>query len=175
MLGKRSAPCGLVEADHLYLDYVGRDTFYTFLAARPGELFRDEDFAALSCPDNGRASVPPSLLATVLLRQTKASRTTRPRAGRGRLAMLHPQEALPQDACIFPRSGAFAPSRQLRQVAGHRLARLMQLGAYQACYVGRVKSLCQFLLATLSPLSHWVAAARQPSPMGRFSTALLGS
>src|SRR5205823_10817738 len=33
-------------------------------------LFRDEDFAALYCPDNGRPSVPPSLLATALLLQT---------------------------------------------------------------------------------------------------------
>jgi len=30
MLGKRSAQRGLFEADHLYLDYVGRDTFYGF-------------------------------------------------------------------------------------------------------------------------------------------------
>ena len=35
----------------------------------PG-LFRDEDFAELYCPDNGRPSVPPSLLALALLLQT---------------------------------------------------------------------------------------------------------
>jgi transposase len=69
MLGKRSAQRGLFEADHLYLDHVGRDTFYGFLASQRGRLFRDEDFAALYCLDNGRASVPPGLLATALLLQ----------------------------------------------------------------------------------------------------------
>ena len=34
-----------------------------------GQLFRDEDFADLYCPDNGRDSVPPSLVATALLLQ----------------------------------------------------------------------------------------------------------
>lgn len=70
MLGERSAQRGLFEADHLYLDYVGRDTFYGFLASLRGKLFRDEEFAEFYCPDNGRASVPPSLLATALLLQT---------------------------------------------------------------------------------------------------------
>ena len=57
------------EADHLYLDFVGRDSFYGFLATERGNLFRDEDFGRLYCPDNGRNSVPPSLLATALLLQ----------------------------------------------------------------------------------------------------------
>ena len=35
-----------------------------------GELFRDADFAELYCPDNGRASVAPNLLAMALLLQT---------------------------------------------------------------------------------------------------------
>jgi transposase len=70
MLGKRSAQRGLFEADHLYLDHVGRDTFYGFLAAQRGTLFRDDDFAHLYCPNNGRNSVPPSLLAMALLLQT---------------------------------------------------------------------------------------------------------
>jgi hypothetical protein len=69
MLGLRSDQRGLFEADHLYLDYVGRDTFYGFLASQRGQLFRDEEFAGLYCPDNGRDSVPPSLLATALLLQ----------------------------------------------------------------------------------------------------------
>lgn len=70
MLGKRSAQRGLFEADHLYLEHVGRDTFYGFLAAQRGTLFRDDDFAHLYCPNNGRNSVPPSLLAMALLLQT---------------------------------------------------------------------------------------------------------
>jgi len=35
-----------------------------------GQLVRDEEFAKLYCLDNGRNSVPPSLLATALLLQT---------------------------------------------------------------------------------------------------------
>src|SRR6266542_1508611 len=70
MLGKRAPQRGLAEADELYLDHVGRDSFDGFLAGQRDQLFRDEDFAELYCRDNGRPSVPPSLLATVLLLQT---------------------------------------------------------------------------------------------------------
>ena len=70
MLGERSDQRGLWEADQLYLDLVGKDTFYGLLASLRGQLFRDADFAELYCLDNGRVSVPPSLLATALLLQT---------------------------------------------------------------------------------------------------------
>ncbi len=70
MRGKRVAQGEDQRADHPYLDYVGRDSFYGFLATQWGQLFQDEDFAALYCADNGRPSVPPSLLATALLLQT---------------------------------------------------------------------------------------------------------
>jgi hypothetical protein len=66
VLGKRSGSDG---GEHPYLDHVGRDSFYGFLALHQDELFRDEDFSDLYCPDNGRPSVPPSLLATALLLQ----------------------------------------------------------------------------------------------------------
>ncbi len=59
MLGVRSAQRGRLEADHLYLDYVGRGSFYGFLASMLGQLFRDEEFSELYFPDNGRDSVPP--------------------------------------------------------------------------------------------------------------------
>ena len=70
MLGERSNQRGLWEADRLYLDHVGKDTFYGLLASLRGRLFRDADFTEFYCPDNGRDSVPPSLLATALLLQT---------------------------------------------------------------------------------------------------------
>jgi Transposase DDE domain/Transposase domain (DUF772) len=70
MLGIRSAQFGLLEADHLYLEHVGCKTFYGFLASMRGQLFRDEEFAEFYCPNNGRDSVPPSMLATALLLQT---------------------------------------------------------------------------------------------------------
>ena len=70
MLGERSDQRGLWEVDRLYLDHVGKDTFYGLLASLRGQLFRDSDFAEFYCADNGRDSVPPSLLATALLLQT---------------------------------------------------------------------------------------------------------
>jgi hypothetical protein len=70
MLGERGPQRGLLEADYLYIDFVGRHSFYGFLAAQRGTLFRDEDFAALYAPGHGRPSVPPSLLATALVLQT---------------------------------------------------------------------------------------------------------
>ena len=70
MLGRQSDQRGLWEADSLYIDHVGRGSFYGLLASMRGRLFRDEDFAELYCVDNGRDSVPPSLLATALLLQT---------------------------------------------------------------------------------------------------------
>jgi transposase len=69
MLGERGPQRGLFEADTLYLDYVGRGTFYAFLAAERGQLFRDEDFAGLYSATRGRPSVAPSLLATALVLQ----------------------------------------------------------------------------------------------------------
>ena len=72
MLGERTEQRGLWEADRMYLDYVGKDTFYGLLAQLRGQLFRDADFAEFYCLDNGRTSVPPSLLATALLLQTYA-------------------------------------------------------------------------------------------------------
>jgi hypothetical protein len=66
MLGKQS---GLEGGEHAYLDHVGRDSFYGFLASHRRELFHDEDFTDLYCSYNGRPSVPPSLMATALLLQ----------------------------------------------------------------------------------------------------------
>jgi transposase len=72
MLGKRGPQRGLFEADTAYGAFVGRDSFYGWLASQRGELFRDEAFARLYVLDNGRPSVPPSLLATALVLQTYA-------------------------------------------------------------------------------------------------------
>ena len=70
MLGTRGPQRGLFEADTLYADFVGRDTFYGWLAAQRGELFPDELFLGLYIDGWGRPSVPPSLLATALVLQT---------------------------------------------------------------------------------------------------------
>jgi hypothetical protein len=63
----------LFDADTVYGEYVAAHegtSFYTFLAQHRHAIFRDEDFAELYCPDNGRRSVPPSLLALALVLQT---------------------------------------------------------------------------------------------------------
>jgi transposase len=70
MLGKRGPQRGLFEADTAYGAFVGRDSLYGWLASQRGELFRDEQFSGLYVLDNGRPSVPPSLLATALVLQT---------------------------------------------------------------------------------------------------------
>ena len=66
MMGERTAQEKLFAADHIYLDYVGRDTLYGYLAQHRGKLFRDEDFAILYCRNNGRPSVPPSVAVSIL-------------------------------------------------------------------------------------------------------------
>jgi transposase len=70
MLGRRPDQGSFFEADTQYLEAVGKESFYAFLAGLRGTLFRDEDFAHLYAQNNGRPSVPPSLLATALLLQT---------------------------------------------------------------------------------------------------------
>jgi hypothetical protein len=71
----------------------------------------------------------------------------RARPGKGRLVMIHPHEALLQEARAFQQSEVFAPYRKLRQAAEHRLARLMQLGVRKARYFGRTKTRFQLLMA----------------------------
>lgn len=68
MIGSH-AQQGLLQADNLYLDFVGRDTFYGLLASLRGKLFQDQDFSDLYCLDNPRPGVAPSILATALLLQ----------------------------------------------------------------------------------------------------------
>jgi hypothetical protein len=66
MMGRRSPQDPLFGSQHLYLDHVGRDTVYAYLAQNRHHLFRDEDFVPLYCHDNGRTSVPPSLVVSIL-------------------------------------------------------------------------------------------------------------
>ena len=70
MLGKRSGQVNLFSVESRLRKKVGEDSFYVFLADHRHEFFSDEDFAMLYCADNGRNSVPPSLLATAVILQT---------------------------------------------------------------------------------------------------------
>jgi hypothetical protein len=107
MLGQRSPQLGMFTADQQYLGLVGADSFYGFLARHGRELFRDDDFAALYCPDNGRSSVPPSLLCIALLLQTHdrvadaeaAERAVLTCAGRWRWAWSWRRGRLPRARC----------------------------------------------------------------------------
>ena len=79
---------------------------------------------------------------------------TSARAGVGRTVRLHPQEALLQEARRLQGSPAYDEYRQLRVVAEHRLARLVQLGIRQARYFGRAKTKFQlYLAATVANLT----------------------
>jgi len=76
------------------------------------------------------------------------------RGRHGRSVQVHPQEPLLQRARALQASPAFTPYRALRQVAEHRLARLVQLGVRQARYRGRSKTLFQaYMAATVANLS----------------------
>ena len=85
MLGKRSKQRGLFEADTMYLEFVGPDSFHGYLASERGRLFRHEDFTDLYCRTNGRDSVPPSLLATALVLQAHDRVSDAGAKDRGRL------------------------------------------------------------------------------------------
>lgn len=53
----------------MYSDFVGRDSFYAYLAQEGENLFPDERFASWFSADNGRPCVSPCLLTKVLLLQ----------------------------------------------------------------------------------------------------------
>ncbi len=75
----------------------------------------------------------------------------RPRCTRairaGRSVQLHPQAAELAAARELERSPAFAEYKRLRQVAEHRIARLVQLGARQSRFFGGHKTRFQLLMA----------------------------
>ena len=59
----------LFSAHTMYLDFVGRDSFYAFLANEGERLFPDERFESWYHADNGRPCVSPCMLTKVLLLQ----------------------------------------------------------------------------------------------------------
>jgi hypothetical protein len=70
MMGRRSEQRSLFTADSQYLEFVGRDSFYGFLAIHGPELFGDDEFADFYCHTVGRTSIPPSRLMIALILQT---------------------------------------------------------------------------------------------------------
>ena len=73
---------------------------------------------------------------------------------KGRWVLIHPREALLQEARALPQSAAYDEYRARRVVVEHRLARLVQLGIRQSRYFGRVKTKFQlYLAATVANLT----------------------
>lgn len=68
MLGRRSPQLSFFDAQGLP-HCVPADSFHGRMAAVSDVLFPDEDLALMYCPDNGRPSLPPSLMNGVLLLQ----------------------------------------------------------------------------------------------------------
>jgi hypothetical protein len=68
MLGRRSPQLSFFEAQSLP-HCVPADSFYGRMASISDVLFPDEDLAGMYCADNGRPSLPPSLMNGVLLLQ----------------------------------------------------------------------------------------------------------
>ena len=68
--------------------------------------------------------------------------------------LIHPQEALLQQARALQQSADYDQYRARRMVAEHRLARLVQLGIRQSRYFGRAKTKFQlYLAATVANLT----------------------
>ena len=68
--------------------------------------------------------------------------------------LIHPQEALLQQARALQQSADYDQYRARRVVAEHRLARLVQQGIRQSRYFGRAKTKFQlYLAATVANLT----------------------
>jgi transposase len=68
MLGRRDQQRSLFSAQNMPTQVSG-DSFYGRMGSVIGQLFSDEDLEEMYCPDNGRPSLPPSLMSGVLLLQ----------------------------------------------------------------------------------------------------------
>ncbi|MCP3919721.1 MAG: transposase [bacterium] len=69
MLGKRDPQDGLFDASTVFGEDLDAFGFHGLVALHGRSIFKDEDFASLYCEDNGRPSVPPSLLALAMILQ----------------------------------------------------------------------------------------------------------
>lgn len=69
MLSVQDRQVGMFDAAPLCEGLLGEDSFYALLARHGGRIVRDADFAECYSEGTGRPSIPPSLLAKVLLLQ----------------------------------------------------------------------------------------------------------
>ena len=68
MLGRRSPQLDMFSAQHMP-HQVAQDSFYGQMGSLSRRLFPDDDLSDMYCPDNGRPSLPPSLMSGALLLQ----------------------------------------------------------------------------------------------------------
>ena len=68
MLGRRNPQRSLFSAQNLP-HQVDPDSFYGQMGAVSRQLFNDDDLKDMYCPDNGRPSLPPSLMSGVVMLQ----------------------------------------------------------------------------------------------------------
>ena len=68
MLGRRNPQRSFFDAQSLP-HQVSEETFYGRMGCVSDKLFHDDDLASMYCPDNGRPSIPPSLMSGVTLLQ----------------------------------------------------------------------------------------------------------
>ncbi|MDZ7362707.1 MAG: transposase [candidate division KSB1 bacterium] len=59
----------MFSTEHACRDTIKKNFFYRFLSHRRAEIFRDQDYTALYCSNNGRTSVPPSVLTAACVLQ----------------------------------------------------------------------------------------------------------
>ena len=91
---------------------------------------------------------------------------------KGRWVLIHPQEALPQEALLqqaraLQQSAGYDEYRARRVVVEHRLARLVHLGIRQSRYFGRAKTKFQlYLAATVANLTLVAGKLRQSGRAG---------
>ena len=90
-----------------------------------------------------------------------------PKGRKGRWVMIHPQEALLQEARALQQSSGYDEYRARRVVVEHRLARLVHLGIRQSRYICRVKTKFQlYLTAMVANLTRVAAKASLPGGTG---------
>ena len=70
----------LFSADTQYVQFVGDDNFYGFLARHSRKLFRNWDFAKLYCPDFGRSSSASNQINITILVSNSTRESGAPRA-----------------------------------------------------------------------------------------------
>jgi len=70
MLGQVAPQRDFFSTENAYRDKIKENSFYRFLSDLGAEVFRDQDYSSLYCSNNGRTSVPPSVLATACVLQS---------------------------------------------------------------------------------------------------------